>query len=39
MSRGALGKNNWALFLMLLAGIMLGGLSEMLLQVFRDLAG
>ena len=25
MSRGALGKNNWALFLMLLAGIMLGG--------------
>lgn len=39
MSRGALGKNNWALFLMLLAGIMLGGLSEMLPQVFRDLAG
>ena len=25
MSRGALGKNNWALFLLLLAGIMLGG--------------
>lgn len=25
MSRGALGKNNWALFLMILAGIMLGG--------------
>lgn len=25
MSRGTLGKNNWALFLMLLAGIMLGG--------------
>lgn len=25
MSRGVLGKNNWALFLMLLAGIMLGG--------------
>ena len=25
MSRGALGKNYWALFLMLLAGIMLGG--------------
>lgn len=38
MSRGALGKNNWALFLMLLAGIMLGGLSEMLLQVFAGLS-
>lgn len=25
MSRGTLGKNNWALFLLLLAGIMLGG--------------
>lgn len=25
MSRGIAGKNNWALFLMLLAGIMLGG--------------
>lgn len=25
MSRGVLGKNNWALFLMILAGIMLGG--------------
>ena len=25
MSRGVLGKNNWALFLLLLAGIMLGG--------------
>lgn len=25
MSRGIVGKNNWALFLLLLAGIMLGG--------------
>ena len=25
MSRGILGKNNWALFLLLLAGIVLGG--------------
>ena len=34
MSRGALGKNNWALFLLLLAGIMLGGfIGELASQV------
>lgn len=34
MSRGTLGKNNWALFLLLLAGIMLGGfIGELASQV------
>lgn len=34
MSKGALGKNNWALFLLLLAGIVLGGfLGELASQV------
>ncbi|MGN0350330.1 MAG: DUF4321 domain-containing protein [Roseburia sp.] len=34
MSKGALGKNNWALFLLLLAGIVLGGfIGELASQV------
>ena len=36
MSRGALGKNNWALFLMLLAGIMLGGFIGKLLRTLFE---